>query len=79
MGIAGIVDRQREYFRSGVTKDLHHRKEMLKKLFSLIRKEEGYIMDALKKDMSKPALEAYAGDIAITLNEIRLALRKLDT
>jgi aldehyde dehydrogenase (NAD+) len=77
--ISKIVERQRGYFRSGATRDLKLRKLMLKKLHALIRREESFIMDALKKDMNKPALEAYASEIAITLNEIGLALRKLDT
>lgn len=75
--IPGIIERQREYYGSGITRDLKHRANMLKKLGFLIRKEEGFILDALKKDMNKPALEAYASEIAITLNEIALAVRKL--
>jgi aldehyde dehydrogenase (NAD+) len=77
--VFGIVERQREYYRSGITRDLEHRRRMLKKIRNLISREQGFILDALKKDMNKPALEAYASEIAITLGEIRLALRKLDS
>lgn len=77
--IREVVERQREYYRSGATKDPKHRMRMLKGLHSLIRKEEGFILDALRKDMNKPPLEAYASEIAITINEIGLALRKLQS
>ena len=53
------------FFRTGITKDVESRKSQLKLLHSIIQKEKGFILDALKKDMAKPELEAYASEIAI--------------
>ena len=49
MGIAGIVDRQRSISDQGSRRICIPQGDA-EKLFSLIRKEEGYIM-VLKKDM----------------------------
>jgi aldehyde dehydrogenase (NAD+) len=75
--IPDIIENQKHFFQSGITKDIRYRQEQLKKLHGLIRREEGFIIDALKKDMAKPTLEAYASEIAVTLNEIKHALKNL--
>lgn len=75
--VSEVIRKQKEFFKSGVSRDVGYRKEQLKKLHTLIRKEEGLILDALKKDMAKPKLEAYASEIAITTNEIKHAVRQL--
>lgn len=75
--IPDIVENQKRFFQSGTTKDLGYREEQLRKLHNLIRREQGFIIDALKKDMAKPTLEAYASEVAVTLNEIRHARRNL--
>lgn len=77
--IMEILEKQRLFFQTGITKDLESRKKQLKLLYDLIHREEGFILDALKKDMAKPELEAYAGEIAITLNEITHAVRNLSS
>lgn len=75
--IPDIIENQKRFFHSGMTKDIKYRQEQLRKLHGIIHREEGFIIEALKQDMAKPTLEAYASEIAVTLNEIRHALRNL--
>lgn len=67
----------RQFYETGRTRDLHFRKIQLKRLLDMIRDNEDLILGALAADMRKPRLEAYASEIAVTLNEIRFARRKL--
>jgi acyl-CoA reductase-like NAD-dependent aldehyde dehydrogenase len=75
--IPEIVARQRRFFASGRTRDIDFRLDRLDKLLDVFRNSRKPILDALEADMSKPKLEAYASEIAITLNEIKFARRNL--
>jgi aldehyde dehydrogenase (NAD+) len=72
--IRQIVEAQRENFNSGRSKDLPFRKKMLLELLGLIKSNDSKIVKALQDDMKKPALEAYASEIAVVKNEIKYAL-----
>jgi acyl-CoA reductase-like NAD-dependent aldehyde dehydrogenase len=75
--IPEIVAAQRRFFETGRTRDVNFRKDQLKRLREVIKDNEDRILMALAADMRKPKLEAYASEIAVTLNEIRFAGRKL--
>jgi aldehyde dehydrogenase (NAD+) len=75
--IQDIIAGQRQLFASGRTKALPFRINLLKRLSSVIRNNHKLILDALASDMRKPKLEAYASEIAITLNEIKYIIQKL--
>ncbi len=77
LGYADVVERQRDYFRSGATRSLAFRKEQLNKLKAAFRKHEQRLLDALKTDLNKPAQEASATEIEITIAEIDHILRHL--
>ena len=51
--IKALVEKQRNYFATGATKDLKFRKEMLKKLKNAISNNEQAITEALHKDLRK--------------------------
>ena len=53
-----IVEKQRAYFKTGITKDVNWRIKQIKKLVDLIGKNESKINEALKKDLNKPAYES---------------------
>ena len=74
--IKNLVDTQRSFFHSN-NLDYHFRREQLFILRQAIVKYENRILEALKADMGKPELEGYSSDIAFTLSEIDLALKKL--
>ena len=75
--IQDILAGQRWFFASGKTKDVAYRIDLLSKLLEVIQDNHRLILDALAADMNKPKLEAYASEIAITLNEIKYIMRKL--
>jgi len=72
-----VVQKQRDYFNTGATKPLTFRKEQLTKLKNAIRKHEKSLLAALKADLNKPELEAYATEIEVTVAEIDHILRNL--
>ena len=75
--IVNIVAKQREYFKSGVTKIYQHRIENLRKLRAALVKYEDELNAALKQDLGKPAFEAYLSEIGFTLFDISESIRKL--
>ena len=53
--VTEITARQREFFNGGYTRSIAFRKEQLRILEKAIHSHEEAIMEALAKDMSKPA------------------------
>jgi acyl-CoA reductase-like NAD-dependent aldehyde dehydrogenase len=60
---AAVVQKQRDYFATGKTKDVEFRIQQLKKLRQLVLDNEQSIMDALKKDLNKSKMEAFGTEI----------------
>ena len=77
MDLPGLFAKQKELFRSGITLDCRWRKETLELLGRCIVQHEKQLLDALYKDMGKPAGEAYTSEIGPVLEDIHLALRNL--
>lgn len=75
--IANLVETQRAFFGSGVTKDICFRREQLRKLRAAIRKYEPEILKALGEDLGKPGMEAFLGETAMVESEVEYALRSL--
>ena len=72
-----IVEKQRHFFASGKTRDLAFRTKQLKKLERALLDHEQEILDALHRDLGKPAHEAYWSEIYYALQEISLAITNL--
>ncbi len=72
-----LVQNQKNYFRSGKTKIMEFRKEMLLKLKKTILKHEDAIAQALYQDLGKSEAEAVSTEIGITLSEINSVLKHL--
>ena len=70
MEITEILERQRRYFRTGVTLDIDFRILQLKKLYSAVKRHEKDIAEALKKDLGKSAYESFMCETGLTLSEI---------
>lgn len=75
--ILSIIDHQRSFFRTGITKDVKFRLEALKMLKSAIRKNEIALQDALKIDLGKSAFESYESEIGVVLKELSFHINKL--
>ena len=72
-----FIDKQKSYFKSGKTRDINSRIEVLDKLYLSISKNELRIFEALKKDLNKSNFETYLTEIAILKSEIELIKKNL--
>lgn len=77
MDIKQLVLTQREFYQTHYTKDIQHRKAILKKLRQWIIEHQDLILDALKKDLNKHETEAYMCEIGLTLSELNYQLRHI--
>ncbi len=75
MIIDEILVKQREFFASGKTLDIKFRKEMLKKLYSAVKKYESEINDALKSDLGKSDFEGFMCEVGLSLTEISYMIK----
>ena len=72
-----VLEKQRAYFHTGVTRDLDFRMEKLNTLKKSIQKNEKQILEALWSDLHKSEFEAYATEIGIILEEINFVMKHL--
>lgn len=75
--IKKLIDKQREYFRKGITLDIDFRINKLKVLRKAIIENESLILKALKEDLNKSDFEGYETEIGIVLDEIRYIIKNL--
>ncbi|MEH2387564.1 MAG: aldehyde dehydrogenase [Nostoc sp.] len=74
--IGDIIQNQREFFRTGKTKDVTFRIEQLKTLKQAIIEHEQSIVEALQADLYKPELETYITEISV-IKDIDYAIKHL--
>lgn len=75
--INAIVERQREFFKSGVTLDYKYRLTHLKKLYTAIKENLDIIHEGLKKDLGKSASESYMCETGLVLSELSHMIKHL--
>ena len=75
---AAVLARLRATFDSGRTRPVEWRKEQLRALDRLLVESEAELLEALRLDLGKPALEGFITDIAFVRAEIAETLRHLD-
>jgi aldehyde dehydrogenase (NAD+) len=68
---------QKQFFRSGATRELEYRQRQLEKLDQLVRENERGFEQALASDLGKPAFEAYASETGFLRAEIQFARKHL--
>lgn len=68
--IHNIVEKQREFFNTGVTFDVKFRKTQLGKLKQMLVDNQDKIIEALNKDLGRSPMESYLVDIGDTIMEI---------
>lgn len=68
---------QQHYFQSGVTRSVEFRMAQLKKLRHAIVEREASILEALRADLNKSEMEAYAFEIGLVYKEITFMLKHL--
>ncbi len=72
-----ILQNQKNYFYTNVTKSLEWRKDHLMKLENMIRHYEKDILFALKEDLGKSEFEAYTTEIGFLLDSIKATRKKI--
>ena len=72
-----IVARQQAFFKSGITRTLQFRKDKLRALYDVVKKNEKEISQALFLDLHKSPYETYFSETGLVLDEIRFMLRNL--
>ena len=75
--IKKTIEKQREFFDSGKTKNIYYRIIQLNSLYKAIKKYENEIMRSLKLDLNKAPFEAYETEIGIVLEEIKYAINNV--
>ncbi len=75
--IKDVFLKQKEFFRSNVTKSLDFRIRQLKILKEAIIDNEKEIEQALKKDLNKPEFEVFVNETGPIIKEINFAIRNL--
>jgi len=71
------LQKLREYYNSGITKDYNFRKEQLKKLKISILKHEQDLYDALHKDLKKSPEETWVTETGLVISELNAAIKNL--
>ncbi|MGI6421644.1 MAG: aldehyde dehydrogenase [Syntrophomonadaceae bacterium] len=75
--IIEIVEKQRSFFGSGKTRDLHFRHETLKRLEAKILEMEEEMLAALSQDLGKSPFEGYSTEIAPIMGDIKYMRKNL--
>ncbi|WP_416197126.1 MAG: Aldehyde dehydrogenase [Sporanaerobacter sp.] len=72
-----VLEEQKNFYKTGITKELNFRMTNLNKLKNIILKNEKHIMEGLKKDLNKSEFESYSTEIGISLSEITYTTKNL--
>ena len=75
MNVHEILLKQRSYFRSGATRPVAFRVQMLKKLRSAVKNYEAEIAEALHKDLGKSDFEGFMCEIGLACSEISYLIK----
>ncbi|MGB2403535.1 MAG: aldehyde dehydrogenase family protein, partial [Akkermansiaceae bacterium] len=70
--VTSLMQRQRAYFASGVTRDFSFRKSALDRLEKVLITHRDALLEALAQDLGKPDVEAYLAEYYFLLQELRL-------
>lgn len=77
--IADVIDKKRNFFLTGQTKNIQFRLEKLRKLKLAITLHEKAIIQALQADLGRPEVEAFTSEIVLVNQEIEYAIKHLRT
>ena len=73
--IQGLLEKQREYYRSGATLPVKFRIAQLKKLYTVVKNNEKEINDALCADLGKSHYEGFMCESGLVLTEISYMIK----
>jgi len=70
-----LLEKQRDYFKSGATIPVEFRIDQLKKLYSAVKKYQNDINDALNSDLGKSHYEGFMCESGLVLTEISYLIK----
>jgi len=73
-----IFDRQKEYFATGLTRQIPFRLAKLQKLKKAIEAREKDLYESLALDLGKSVMEAYSSEVGFSLGEIDHIIKNLN-
>ena len=79
MTIEQMIEEQRLFFDSGVTKEIAFRKAQLQFLKETIKKYESDVLHALHLDLHKSEFEAYSNEVGIVYDSINYFIKHIDS
>lgn len=75
--IRSLLEKQRNFFKSGTSVPVAFRIEQLKKLYAAVKKYEAEICAALTADLGKSAYEGFMCEVGMVLSEISYMLGRV--
>lgn len=75
--IHDLIARQRDYFNSNATKDIHFRIARLRQLRDLIARHEPELNRAIREDFGKSEFETFTTELSLIYHEIDLLITRL--
>ena len=73
--ISDLLQKQRTFYKSGVTIPVAFRLEQLKKLYAAVKRYEDEIQEALRADLGKSHYEGFMCETGLVLSEISYMIR----
>ncbi len=77
MNFQEVIDQQRHFFNTNATKDVSFRIQELKRLKSVLQKNEALLYESIYKDFKKSEFETYTTELSIIYHDIDLAISKV--
>lgn len=77
MNFQPLLDKQKQYFNSNITRDLTWRIQQLKQIKKLVVENEQALLDALHKDLGKPALESWITELSYITGDVDHVLKHI--
>lgn len=74
-----LIQNQKSFFESQVTKSIEFRKKSLKKLLINIEKYENEIYDCLKNDLNKHKFESFVSEVYLVKKEIKYFIKNISS
>ena len=75
--IPDLLQSQKDYFKTGETKSVPFRKQVLKNLKTELITRENQIIEALAKDFKKPAFESVLTETTVVLSDLDLMIKNV--
>ena len=75
--LESVIQKQRDFFKTGQTRDLDFRIKNLQKLESVLRQNEKQLFAAIDRDFKKSVFDTQLTELSIIYKEIKLAIKSL--